>query len=417
MPKGMVITVGVGRGIEHAIVLSIQNVNPNFVVFIVTQQSKATLERIEKMAEELNVRLPPYECVEVDDENDAQKAYEAAVEAIRKLAQKGIAPNNIAIDYTTGSKPMSAGALYAAITEGCADIVYVTGRRDENGRVISGTEKFLSLRPNELLARRYLAEAVRLFNAWQFSAAKQILDEFLCPFPKNKVSQLFPQLDGLRKLCDAYHAWDAFDHITAQKAFEAVDKTVMRQWSSAEKQIANNKGWVNKLARNLQSQDLNERLCKELLVDLWANALRRIEEKRFVDAVARLYRLCELIAQFRLWRCYGIDTSDVDMSKVPKSVRKKLERYRNERGKVQIPLQASYQLLAALGDEIGKAWDKPELKHAISARNCSIAAHGLEPVSSEVAEKLKDAVEPLLQKVVPDLESQIPNAKFPSLQP
>jgi CRISPR-associated protein (TIGR02710 family) len=136
-----------------------------------------------------------------------------------------------------------------------------------------------------------------------------------------------------------------------------------------------------------------------------------------VDAVARLYRLCELIAQFRLWHQHEIDTSDVDMSKVPESVKEKLERYRNEKGKVQIPLQTSYELLAALGDEIGEEWDNPELKHAISARNCSIAAHGLEPVSDEVAEKLKGAVEPLLRKVVPDLGRQIPNAEFPSLQP
>ncbi len=274
----------------------------------------------------------------------------------------------------------------------------------------------MALRPNELLARRYLAEAVRLFNAWQFSAAKQILDEFLRPFPSERVSQLFPQLDGLRKLCDAYQAWDAFDHIKAKEAFDAVDRTVMQQWLSAKEKIAGNKGWVNRLAKNLQSQDLNERLCKELLVDLWANALRRIdEEKRFVDAVARLYQLCELIAQSQLWHQHKIDTSDVNMSKVPESMREKLERYRNEKGKVQIPLQASYELLAELGDEIGKAWNEPQLKHAISARNSSIAAHGLEPVSSEMAEKLKGAVEPLLRKVVPDLERQIPYTEFPCL--
>ncbi|GBC99211.1 hypothetical protein HRbin17_01733 [bacterium HR17] len=417
MPKGMVITVGVGSGIEHGIALSIQKFNPDFVIFLVTQQSKATLGRIEQAAKELRVQLPPYDLVEVSDENDVQKAYEAAVEAIRKLCEKGIAPTNTAVDYTTGTKPMSAGALYAGITENCADVVYVAGERDKNGRVISGTEKFLSLRPNELFARRCLIEAVRLFNAWQFPAARQILEEFLRPFPPDRVAQLFPQLDSLRKLCDAYQAWDAFDHIKAKEAFDAVDKTIIQQWSSAEKQIADNKGWVNRLARNLQSPNLSQRLCKELLVDLWANALRRIEEKRFVDAVARLYRLCELIAQFRLWHQHEIDTSDVDMSKVPESVKEKLERYRNEKGKVQIPLQTSYELLAALGDEIGEEWDNPELKHAISARNCSIAAHGLEPVSDEVAEKLKGAVEPLLRKVVPDLGRQIPNAEFPSLQP
>ena len=61
MPKGMVITVGVGRGIEHAIALSIRNSNPDQIVFLVTEQSAKTLERIEEEAKGLGITLPPYE--------------------------------------------------------------------------------------------------------------------------------------------------------------------------------------------------------------------------------------------------------------------------------------------------------------------------------------------------------------------
>jgi len=153
MAKGMVITVGVGRGIEHAIVLSIRNAHPDYVVFLVTEQSEKTLERIEEAAKELGVTIPPYEKEKVRDENNAEVAFEAAVAAIRKLGEKGIAPSEITVDYTTGSKPMSAGALYAAITEGCADVVYVTGERDQDGRVILGTERFFTIVPDRLFAR------------------------------------------------------------------------------------------------------------------------------------------------------------------------------------------------------------------------------------------------------------------------
>lgn len=412
----MVITVGVGRGIEHAIALSIRNSNPDCVIFLVTQQSIATLERIKQTAEEMGIKLPYCEHVLVRDENSAEATYDAALEAFKKLSEKGIPPTNITIDYTTGSKPMSAGALYAAITEGCADVVYVTGQRDANGRVISGTEQFLTTTPNKLLARRTRLEAVRLFNAWQFAAAKQIVDEFLSQFPQDQTPKLFPELDSLRKLCTAYQAWDAFDHIAAQKAFDSVDKGVMERWSP-EGQIAKNKGWVNILARKMQSESLNERLCPELLVDLWANALRRLEEKRFADATARLYRLTELIAQFRLWHCHKIDTSDVDMSKVPESVKAKIECYRDEKGKVKIPLQASYELLEALGDEIGKLGRCEKVKNALRARNESITAHGLKPITEEVAKNLKEAVEPILRKVISDLDNQLEKAKFPQLKP
>lgn len=416
MLKGMVITVGVGGGIDHAIVLSIRNSNPDRIVFLVTRQSKATLNLIKQTARKLNVRLPKYECVEIGNENDAESAYNAAVEAIRKLGKKGINPNEITVDYTTGSKPMSAGALYAAIVEGCTNVVYVTGERDKNGRVVSGTERFLTTVPNRLFARRVRSEAVRLFNTWQFAAAKQIVDEFLQSFPQDKAPQLFPDLDSLRKLCIAYHAWDAFNHITAQKAFDDVTKEIMEQWSP-EGQIENNKGWVNKLAGKLQSEKLDDRLCPELLVDLWANALRRIEENRFVDAVARLYRLTELIAQFQLWHKHHIDTRNVDMNKVPEGAKANLERFRDEKGRVKISLQTSYELLDAMGDEVGKMGREERLRNALSARNESIAAHGLKPVTEEVAKNLKETIEPILRKVVGNLDKQLEKAKFPQLKP
>lgn len=413
--KGMVITVGVGSGIESVIVLSIKNANPDFVVFLVTEEAKkTTLNRIQQFANENKIKLPPITKQLVSNENDVQVAYKAAVEAIKKLQKKGVKPRDITVDYTTGSKPMSAGALYAAIMEGCNNVVYVTGKRDKNGRVISGTEQSLTAAPNELIAHWVRKEAVRLFNAWQFSAAEKVIDEFLSVFPPDKVGELFPDLDGLRRLCRAYAAWDAFDHIAAKKAFDDVDKSVINLWSP---QIAQNKGWVNMIASTLQSNDPSRQLCPKLLVDLWANALRRLEENRFVDAVARLYRLAELLAQFRLWRKYQIDTGDVDMSKVPDNLRTEFERYRDKKGKVKISLQADYELLCALGDELGKEWQQGELKEVMRARNNSIAAHGLEPVNEELALKLMGAIEPILKRLVPNLHELLKKAEFPSLEP
>lgn len=99
---------------------------------------------------------------------------------------------------------------------------------------------------------------------------------------------------------------------------------------------------------------------------------------------------------------------------MPENVRERLENYRDEKGKVKIPLRASYELLEALDDEIGKAWAKPELRDALSARNNSITAHGLEPVTEEVARKLKEAVEPIVKRLVPELDSLFQEAPVPS---
>jgi hypothetical protein len=54
--------------------------------------------------------------------------------------------------------------------------------------------------------------------------------------------------------------------------------------------------------------------CK--MIDLIANARRRAEEGFYDDAVGRLYRTMEMLAQFELLTKYDQDTSDIDLSKV-----------------------------------------------------------------------------------------------------
>ncbi|MGB9886322.1 MAG: TIGR02710 family CRISPR-associated CARF protein [Moorellales bacterium] len=408
----MVVTVGVGRGIERAIVISIREANPERVVFVVTGESRNTLVRVRNVAEQMGVTLPPYDEVELKDENEAGMAYAAAVEAIHKLGEHNLDPTEVTVDYTTGSKPMSAGALYAAVTENCRTIAYVTGDRDENGRVISGTERVFTAEPNRLFARRVRSEAVRLFNSWQFGAAEQLLAEFMNRFSPELKRSWLVDLNDLHLLSCAYRAWDAFDHLAAKEAFDRIDRELIGRWAD---QIGLNKGWVNRLAGKLKEKEPAHRLCPELLVDLWANAERRLQERRFVDAVARYYRLTELIAQYRLWHGYGIITADVDLSRVPEKARPDYERYRNPKGRIQLPLQAAYSLLTDLGDELGNLGQDERLRNALSARNNSISGHGMDPVTLEVACQLREAVSPLLELVVPGLHNQLAQAAFPAL--
>ncbi len=87
--KGMIVTVGVGSGIEHAIVTSVRNANPHNLIFLVTGGSRGTLERICREAQSRGVLLLPYEEEEIRDESDAEAAYEAAVKAGCKRQKPG----------------------------------------------------------------------------------------------------------------------------------------------------------------------------------------------------------------------------------------------------------------------------------------------------------------------------------------
>ncbi len=110
-----------------------------------------------------------------------------------------------------------------------------------------------------------------------------------------------------------------------------------------------------------------------MVVDLINNARRQIEEGKYDDALARLYRACEMLAQLRLLQ-KGINSSDVDLNndKVPK--------------KSKGWLAKSYQLLDEMGDELGQRYTSDrKLQAILNERNYSILAHGCKPIPKETA--------------------------------
>ena len=410
MKRGMIVTVGVGRGVEHAIALSIRNQRPDYVIFIATNESRKTVDAVEKELKEMNTSIPAHHVEKVSDENNVYEVYSVVKGAVKWLVEQGSHLSDIVVDYTSGTKPMSAGALFSAIMTPCGSIVYVSGERDKpTGRVISGTERILVEQPNRLLAERYLNEAIRLFDSYQFMAASQLLRNILRQVP----SSVEPRLDTLHRICEAYHKWDSFNHIEARAAFDRLNRHEMEEWSP---QISINKGWVNIIANALESSDPRKRLCRELLVDLWMNADRRLEEGRFIDALARLYRLTELIAQYRLLHNYDIDTSNVDLNKIPQDMHETLtSKYRDDEGKIRIPLHASYQILERFKEPIVEVFRRESMRDSLARRNESIAAHGLAPVSAEHVRNLKEEVREMLEIVMPDLSEMLRRARFPRL--
>ncbi|MCX8177605.1 MAG: hypothetical protein N3F10_04820, partial [Candidatus Bathyarchaeota archaeon] len=77
---------------------------------------------------------------------------------------------------------------------------------------------------------------------------------------------------------------------------------------------------------------------------------------------------------------YGIDPANAETKQIPQQL---LEKWNTppEAETLKLTLERDYQLLEALGDEIGQkyAQDK-KLKDLLSKRNASILAHGLQPI-------------------------------------
>ncbi|HEC87583.1 MAG TPA: TIGR02710 family CRISPR-associated protein [Thermoplasmatales archaeon] len=201
----------------------------------------------------------------------------------------------------------------------------------------------------------------------------------------------------------AYSAFDKFDHETAMKYLKSLDKKTLEE---LEIDCYDNK-------RLLHKEIECKKYCVEHIVDLLENARRRGEEGKYDDAVARLYRLIEMMAQYRLWSKYNIDTSDVDLNRIPREHR---ERYGKIDDKpITLPLKRSYELLETLNDDLGKDFfANKKMKALLDIRNNSILAHGIRPVKKEQFESMLKVAEEFILKHFENLDFR--KARFPRIK-
>jgi len=403
LPKALIATIGTGPGVEHAIANSIWVNRPDLIVFLFTRDSKPTVSLVKELLEQKGERLKEEILVEIEDAENIEECYLKSMEAIDKVLSLNYRFEEVCVDFTSGTKAMSAGLAIAAVARGLGYMVYVGGRRGKEGRVEKGKEVVKILKPSEVLTDFIQMEAMRLFNAHQFPAALSLLEQ----------TNQSGEIEELSKLCKAYMLWDWFDHEGALEIFNQMGREVIEKWSN---QIAVNKGWLNELVKNLKQARAEFKVPEGLLVDLMANAKRRVEEERWIDAVARLYRLTELIAQYRLIQ-KGIDSSNITLEKLPEELRESYRRKIDEEGKVKLGLEEDYKLLAAMGDTLGaKFQENKRLRNALKSRNFSIAGHGFNPVAKDTCITLLKEVEELLNDVYPSWREQIKRAEFPKLK-
>ena len=400
MKRALFMTVGTGVGLDkekkvrnlaHGLLSSIESYNPDKIVFFGSEESIETVESLkEQYYEKKGKELENYEFVGLKDIDDFYECYTRIEEEVKEEEKEG---NEIIIDYTSGTKTMTTSAAICAMLYQ-KKLSLVAGKRGENGVVIPGTE---AARVQNLFAAydKYLLDrAKEAFNSYRFGEAMGYLDRIVALEDKEEY----------KKLVKAYDLWDKFEH---EKAFQMLTGVKAGE-------TAYNKSFLGRLTNAGEREDF-------ILVDLMNNARRRMEEGKYDDAVARLYRTVELIAQYRLKMKYEIDTSDVDTwhLKTLGMERKVLEKYeelRDEKGKIKLPLRKDFELLQDLGDEVGKKFlEDKKMQDLLSRRNNSILAHGLVPVKREDAERMFESVRGYVELVVEDAKGLMIESEFPKL--
>lgn len=286
---------------------------------------------------------------------------------------------------------------------------YVGGHRrsrDGLGVVEAGEEDLRGVsNPWNDLGFQAVEDAVALFNHGSCSAAVQLLEGACRRVDDQRVKS---ELQTTIQLMKAYVAWDCFAFADAERSFKAVH----RDGNNLLANFQEIEGMLDKVDQDRRRMQLLAecvrvgRPATDLVEELWLNALRRAAEGRMDDAVARLYRSAEAMAQCCLAELGIRESKRVPLQMVPEPLRSEW-RGRAVDGSLQIGLQDAFRLLHALGHERGAKFFELGLgerdRSPLNARNQSILAHGVQPVSMAALEILTSAVRELIAPHSADL--------------
>ena len=392
--KAMIVSVG---GTSAPIIFSLNRSKPEYVCFFISKQTKKMLE--EEIIPNLDFKPRHYDWIVTPNAESLSDCYSELSKQFQALLEKWeVDPKDVCVDFTGGTKTMSVALALATVDESCC-YSYVGGDERSKGGVgvvVNGKEKMWFVEnPWDQIALTEKKEASILFNKARYASAADILEKCIA-----RVSgEQKPFFKALREMVRGYDLWDRFRHKEAKdRLYKSYDVLSAFSHGSEKKEM---KDLVKRLYENIEFLEKllsSDRPLTLYFHDLLANARRRSElEKKFDDAVARLYRAIEVLSQAELKKVYGIETSNVEANAIPWTLREEyLSRYKDKRySKIKIPLFASYQLLKELGNELGKEffnlYDK-EIRSLLDIRNSSILAHGFNPVDEKTFLKLFDSI-------------------------
>lgn len=384
---------------------TITKINPNHVVFFASNKSKNTIKYIEELfkldddefIQDEDYHIVPMEAI--DDFNSCFESFEYELWKYDYIDQT----NNyqIIMDYTSGTKTMSAAMACCGMFY-LKDLISVGGDRS-TGEVSSGTEIINYQNLYKIYDKFALMRIRHNFNSNRFMPCIDIL---------NYIIDINIHKESLLNLCNAYYSWEMMNFEDAYNYLKEVD-TKQIEFIEIKDQVKKN---LNALGNIVHSKSANLKNCY-ILASLINNSMRRAEGYKYDDAIARLYRSFELIAQIKLTK-YNIKSSDVDISvllenNVSEEFIEELKKSRED-GKIRIGLAKDFLLLNELGDDLGKYYveNESKIKNLTIKRNNSILAHGLESQTKEDFDKFLELIISIARKLDKDMNKFLEQTKF-----
>ncbi|MBE7444589.1 MAG: TIGR02710 family CRISPR-associated protein [Planctomycetia bacterium] len=387
--KAILVSVG---GSPQPMVVSLNEQKPEYICFFTSEATKDSTEK--DVLPNLSFKPRHWDWIITSNAEGLSECYREIVTKLPDILKKwNIKGSELVVDYTGGTKTMSVAIVLATI-ENSSVYSYVGGVERSKGGVgivVNGKERILLLdNPWNEIALMDQRKACILFNKARYASASEVFAEI-----EEKVSGNHkPLFKALKILSSGYDLWDRFKHTDARNRLYS-SKDILTTYSVKDKK---GEGLVVKLLKNIHFLDELKDNEELLYYDLISNARRRAElECKYDDAVARLYRAIEAMAQFTLKTSHCVDSSNVNENLIPIEVKEEFVlKYRdNKDNKIKLGLYVSYDLLKRLDDPLGKSFFEfyeKEIRGLLDIRNNSILAHGFRSVSSETYKKLMDVI-------------------------
>lgn len=425
--KILVCTVGTGdvsdlvRSLLNPLKKSIADGVWGSVVLLPSSKTAENAERLRDEIAGVPIESRPLPAVGQEEDADACFAHFDAVFAA--LIDSGTPPEQIVADFTRGTKAMSAALVLAAVGRRIPTLRYVTGtQRDARGMVVPGSEIVSSVRTTVATARRDLDDALLLIQHGDFAAvAAWLAEDRIFAWPQ----ALHAEAQSLRRCAEFLACWDRLDFRSAAAVGDSLPESAPSSAAvfgfSPPTEV---RDWVQKLA---DEREAKARPSRKLLVDLFANAERRLHDHHYEDALLRAYRVLELLGQVRLFD-RGYNTAEL-LPDDPcvrafqdKLIKKNSQPLSSDRanGLLLAAREQAARFLKHLGDPFGqKLLDAAKVGEVpAERRNKSILIHGFDPVAGARPEPLRqllDVLESLIRyDIGPDADSFLRLARFPS---
>ena len=387
-------TVG---GSHQPIMTTIKEIKPDYVCFICSEDDPATGKpgsyiqitgkgaviskkpnekpTLPNIPTQLNLQSNEFE-VKLVPADDLDKIVIEVNKTIKEL--KARFPNaHIIADYTGGTKSMTAGLIISCLEDIDIELRLVTGARANLIKVNDDTQRSISASIDLIRYQRKISPYLYAWKRYAYDEAFKGLSQIEVP----RDQQLRAEFNIAQNLSQCFDLWDKFDHEQANTFLKLYASKLKNEYNFLLPQVSSLIGRENDSNEKKQTIEA----CK--ILDLWLNAQRRAIQGRYDDAVARIYRLLEWIAQWLIYKYFNKETSKMPSEILPSELKSELKLELTGEKEIKLGLLNSWKFISLkLPKEDWVDFFKSQEKillNFLSMRNDSILGHGFTPVKED----------------------------------